>query len=294
MPGRSFIAVAAVLLFGMTEDEDLGVPTGAIVSDPAASQRRKDDLSRYQETNVYNPRDGFLCASGTACKASAHKRPGSGFYEAQGSSVGAHYELADDGRPLRVLVVPMVTGRARAHVSVDERTGEVMNVMERPFRQRNPHMRGVTLALRLAFGHSLDEDEEGEWITAVDGQRFHVLDAYAMANLLLGSAVQLDTPNSRSTSVMRSNCSRHMGETVRLLAPTLVVSQGVNLSKPLRSLFEVVTEHSPNLAECRLGDRDFVWADLRHPTRHWDWLSRAYLQEVVGPTLRQARRLALA
>jgi hypothetical protein len=64
-----------------------------------------------------------------------------------------------------------------------------MNAIGRSFRKRNPHMRGVTLELRLAFGHSLDEDEEGEWITAVDGQRFHVLDAYAMANLLLCSAV---------------------------------------------------------------------------------------------------------
>jgi hypothetical protein len=237
---------------------------------------------------------GFVCASGPACKASALKRPDRGFYEAQGSSVGSHYELTDGGRPLRVLVVPIETGRDRSHVSVEERTVEVINAVGRSFRQRNPHMRGVTLALRLAFGHSLDEDEEGEWITAVDGQRFHVLDAYAMANLLLCSAVQLGTANSRSTSLMRSNCTGHKRETVNLLEPTLVISQGENLSKPLRSVFEVVKEHSPTLAECRLGDHSFVWADLRHPTFNLDWLSRPYLKDVVGPTLREARRLALA
>jgi hypothetical protein len=72
-----------------------------------------------------------------------------------------------------------------------------------------------------------------------------------------------------------------MRETVRLLEPTLVISQGVNLSKPL------------HMAECRMRDQKFVWADLRHPTFNWDWLSRPYLQNVVGPTLREARRLAL-
>jgi hypothetical protein len=72
-----------------------------------------------------------------------------------------------------------------------------------------------------------------------------------------------------------------------------VISQGVNLSKPLHSVFKTIKEHSPNLAECRMGDQKFVWADLRHPTFNWDWLSRPYLQDVVGPTLREPRRLAL-
>jgi hypothetical protein len=153
----------------MTEEQDLGAPAGAVVSDPAGSQVRKDALSRYQETLVYNPTDGFVCMSGSLCEASALKRPGTGFYTAQGSSVGAHYELTDDGRPIRVLVVPMETGRPREHVSVEERTKEVMNAATLPFRKRNPHMRGVTLALRLSFGHTLDEDDDGEWITSVDG-----------------------------------------------------------------------------------------------------------------------------
>lgn len=278
----------------MTDGQDLDAPAGAIVSNQVSSQQRKSALSEYYALHVDNPTKGFVCTSGSACETSALKRAGTAFHPAQGSSVGAHYDMTDDDQPIRVLVVPMETGRARSHVSIDERTTEVLDVIGRPFRQRNPHMRGVTIALRLALGHSLDEDPEGEWITAVNGQRFHVLQAYAMANLLLCSAVKLGTPNSRSTSVMRSQCSRHMSETVKILEPTLVISQGVNLSKPLHTVFEVVTEYSPNLAECRLGDHRFIWADLMHPTFHWDWLSRPYLRDVAAPTLREARRLSLA
>jgi peptidase E len=40
----------------------IGVSAGAIVSNPAGSQKRKDDLSRYQETHVYNQANGIcLC-----------------------------------------------------------------------------------------------------------------------------------------------------------------------------------------------------------------------------------------
>jgi hypothetical protein len=51
-----------------------------------------------------------------------------------------------------------------------------------------------------------------------------------MANLLLCSAVaNADGQASRNTAIMRKNCARHLIETIDILQPTLVISQGWGL-----------------------------------------------------------------
>ena len=98
--------------------------------------------------------------------------------------------------------------------------------------------------------------------------------------------------NSRSTPVMRSNCARHLGATVDILEPTLVIAQGVTVSAPFGSLVRLVDQHLPNVATCERGGRAFVWVDLKHPTYLWDWLARPYLHEVVVPAITLGRELA--
>lgn len=257
--------------------------------DTAATARRLAALDAYYSAAVLNG-DRFVCSAAAACESSAAK-PGLGFFEAQGSSVSPHYDVTEDGRATRVLVVPMETGRERSRVSIRERTAEILQLRDRPWRQWNPHMRGVGLALRLAFGRGAAEDPEGLTLPTAEGP-VHVLEAYAMANLLLCSAVQLDTVNSRSTPVMRSNCARHLGATVDILEPTLVITQGVTVSGPFGSLVQVVEQHSPSVATCERGGRRFIWVDLKHPTYLWDWLARPYLHEVVVPAVTLGRALA--
>ncbi len=275
------------------EDGSAGAPTGAplFTTNTAATARRLAALDAYYSAAVLNG-DRFVCSSAVACETSAAK-PGLGFFEAQGSSVSPHYDVVEDGWPTRVLVVPMETGRERSRVSIEERTAEILQLRDKPWRQWNPHMRGVGLALRLAFGRGAAEDPEGLMLPTADGP-VHVLDAYAMANLLLCSAVQLDTVNSRSTPVMRSNCARHLGATVDILEPTLVISQGKTVSAPFGSLVEVVEQHSPYVAICERGGRRFVWVNLQHPTYLWDWLARPYLHDVVVPAIALGRDLARA
>jgi len=258
-------------------------------TDPVATSRRLAALDAYYSAAVLNG-DHFVCSSATACESSAAK-PGLGFFEAQGSSVSPHYDVAEDGRATRVLVVPMETGRERSRVSIEERTAEILQLRDRPWRQWNPHMRGVGLALRLAFGRGAAEDPEGLTLPTPAGP-VHVLEAYAMANLLLCSAVELATVNSRSTPVMRSNCARHLGATVDILEPSLVITQGVTVSAPFGSLVRVVEQHSPHVATCERDGRRFVWVDLKHPTYLWDWLARPYLHEVVVPAITLGRELA--
>lgn len=263
-----------------------------VTTDPAASARRWADLDAYYQGHVLAADGAFVCRCGAECSNSALRRADTGFFEAQGNMVGRHYDVRVGDVPLRVLVIPMETGRARTRVSLEARTEEVRVRIGTPWRSWNPHMRGVGLALRIAFGIPLDEDDNKYWLDTGAGP-VHVLDAYAMCNLLLCSAVRLDTTTSRSTPVMRSNCSRHLRAAVEILQPTLVISQGATLIKPLNALFEVGKRHSPTLAEASLGDTPFVWAHLRHPTHNWDWMARPYFTDVVVPTLTEARARAL-
>jgi hypothetical protein len=165
--------------------------------------RRRHELEKYLGGCVLEG-DRFCCSHAVVCKTSA-RRPGVAFYEGQLSYVGRHYDVIQGGKQLRVLIVPMEVGMGPAHVSMAERDRQVrMRIGER-LVERNPHMRGVTLALRLAFGLPLNDDAVSEQLQTESGP-VHVLDAFAMANLLLCSAAA-PGKKSRATDTMRARSS---------------------------------------------------------------------------------------
>lgn len=260
--------------------------------DRVASDRRKARLESYLSASVWNPRDGFVCKSAISCHSSAEKG-GASFYEAQGHMVGPCYDTRLDGAPHRVVVLPMETGEPKEHRTVEQRTQDVLDAGRVGFNQRNQHMRGVTFALRLAFGLPVDADTEH--IQIADGSSAHLFDAYAMTNLLLCSAVDHGTAKSRATVVMRKSCSTHLRATLEILQPTLVISQGAGLESTLISALGVTRSVAANVAACDLNGHRFVWVSLRHPSRgNWSSLKCAYLHEVVVPAIARGRELALA
>jgi hypothetical protein len=269
---------------------DSSLPSFSV--DRAASDRRKARLESYLTASVWNPREGFVCTSALTCRSSA-RRCGASFYEAQGHMVGPCYDMHLNDNPYRVVVLPMETGEPKQHRTVDQRTKDVLDSAMVTFRQRNPHMKGVTFALRLAFGLPVDEDIER--IQFDDGSSAHLFEAYAMTNLLLCSAVDEGTAKSRSTGIMRESCSRHMRATIDILQPTLVISQGAGLKKTLRATLGATRTVTDDVAVCDLGGNRFVWVSLRHPSRgNWHSLKCAYLHEVVVPAITKGRELALA
>lgn len=269
--------------------------------DRLASERRATALEKYLAQHVWNPTtDRFVCISGSICRQSAQRKPGTAFYEAQGHMVGPCFDLFINDEPFRVLVVPIEAGGSRKvqhreHVTVAQRTGYLLEAKDKPFWRRNAHMRGVTFALQLAFGlYPKDEDDEGkERLTFADGSTAHFFEAYAMTNLLLCSAVVEGTMRSRSTGIMRGSCARHMRATIDILQPTLVISQGDVLDETLRAIMGVTKPVSVNIAHCELGGNEFVWASLKHPTWFWRMPLDEYLWDVVVPTIQDARALAL-
>ena len=273
-------------------------------TDRAKTARRVRALTKYYSGQVLTPGGDFVCVSAASCEASALRKGrasypaqgvGHAFYPAQGLLVMPNYDLTDDGVPLRVLVIGMETGREHSLLSIAQRTEEVaVWAQGKPWREWNPHMRGVAYTLRLAFGVPVGDDEASLWLRTAEGKRIHVLNAYAMTNLLLCSSVNIGTTKSSATATMRRNCLPRLRATIGILQPTLVVSQGQTLVSPIAGEFETLERHSPNLAVCELDGHRFVWAAFYHPTRNWHRLSLPYLSDTVVPTMTYARALALA
>lgn len=269
-------------------------PTASELSfsvDRSASDARKAQLASYVGANVWNPDEGFICKSGSKCRSSAELR-GSSFYEAQSHMVGPCYDLRVNGIPHRVVVLPMETGETKQHRTVEQRTQDVRDSGRLTFNQRNQHMRGVTFALRLAFGLPVAADIEH--IQFDDGTNAHLFDAYAMTNLLLCSAVVPGTNTSLATSTMRKSCSRHLRTTLEILQPTLVISQGKSLEDTLWTTLGVKQVVGANVTACELNGNRFAWVALRHPSRgNWQSLRCAYLHDVVVPAITKGRAFAL-
>lgn len=274
-----------------------------ITSDTAATARRIGELDQYMAQHVLSPSGEFVCRMLGSCQRSVLSRnrssqAGASFTAGQLSHVGHHYDLLVNGRPARTLVIAMETGRARAGVTLKERHAEVMKSASLTFGARNPHMRGVTNALRLAVGRDPGADREGEHLR-LDGVRapVHLFDAYAMANMRLCSAVVTGTSKSLGNPTMSRNCTPHMAATIQILEPTLCIVQGVEVYKALTALMTRRRQVAPHLERARISGVDTLVAAFTHPsamrlTDHWGRLTSApYLYETVAPTIRTAHQL---
>ena len=93
--------------------------------------------------------------------------------------------------------------------------------------------------MRLVFGQPYADrhglpfiDPREEQVNFTDGTSDHLFECFAMANLLLCSAVaKAGGQASRGTAVMRNNCARHLVATIDILQPTLVISQGLDTGR---------------------------------------------------------------
>ncbi|MET7966514.1 hypothetical protein [Micromonospora sp. NPDC005305] len=276
-------------------------------SDTVATGSRIDRLGQYMAEHVLATSGTCVCRRLDSCRQSVlggsrgASRPEAAFAAGQLSHVGHHYDLVVDGVPSRTLVIAMETGRAREGVTLKERHAEVMQSASLAFTARNPHMRGVTSALRLAVGRDPGADRDGEHLR-LDGVRspVHLFDAYAMANMRLCSAVVSGTSKSLGNATMSQNCASHMAATINILEPTLCIVQGVEVHKALSALMTRRRQLAPHLEQARIAGVDTLVAAFTHPsamrlTDHWGRLTSApYLYETVVPTIRSAHRLITA
>jgi hypothetical protein len=271
-----------------------------ITTNPDATARRTARLAEYMSNAVLDDEKAFRCSSFRRCQESAETKPGVKFFEGQLSHVGLHYDATVDGAPFRVLVVPLDAGHERSRVSLIERREEQVRVrIGESWGDHNQHMKGVVLALRLAFGGSAGTDSEGEWLKTAGGP-VHVFDAFAMANLTLCSAIvprgkgRRSGAPSKTTATMRRNCLVHLGSTISILQPTLVIGQGAPVRDTLREEFDFNRRLAELVWIASIGGARFVWVPLKHPSRNWFFLSSPYLHDAVIPSISLGREVALS
>lgn len=263
--------------------------------DSEKSAGRYSELASYVAENLLRPDGTFCCAHAKTCRSSI--RGDFRLYEGQCSYLGKHYEACDDGRPLRILIVPMQTGTQHVGVNLDQRRTQIWCSRDKPFSgrgSRNPHMKGVTTALKVLWGIDPTSGSEGEWLVT-DRGRIHLFDTFAMANATLCSRIHSGSRKGQGSKVMLDRCSSHLRETIEILEPTVIHSQGRReAGKSSHTSVEAVCDQIDRVdeyvARVKVGKVQTVWVSLRHPSLQW---GRKHLDGVVIPALERARAISL-
>jgi hypothetical protein len=274
----------------------------ALQANPAATTRRLAALKAYMDSNVLSP-TGFCCASEAACRESL--RPRVEMAEGQLSHLGYHFDLTRNGKPLRIVVAGQEYRESVTHMSLRARheqihggSGLACRYYHSPgHAARNPHMRGTTSALRLIFDKGLGADWDGEFVETTEGDRFHVFDGFALANVLLCGAHRPGSAHGAASKVMRRNCLKHFAATLQILEPTLLVLQGEGVQEWIAPVLGLMEEITPHLARAKLAGSDPLVCRFSHPSARaplaWgNRIDAPYLTEVVEPTIRLAVSLA--
>ena len=259
-----------------------------VITDPRASKRYWNRLEEYCSKRVLNPESGFCCEHGEACRNSA-EGPGNGFAAGQLSYVGDGYAVEIDGIPMRILVAAMQVGSNEV-IDMEKRRGQIRGRIEESPRERNPHMRGVVQVLQVLFGL-----EPGGVVESIHNSS-HVLEAYAMANSVLCSNLPTGGRSRRGspTRAMLANCREHLRQTVALLEPTIIVTQGNAARDALGQAVDRYERVRDRVAHAQTGDVRAIWCELWHPAAWGYWGDTGHFNEDAAPALRYARHLALS
>jgi hypothetical protein len=266
-----------------------------IAVDSKKSADRYARLSAYVTRNLLKADGTFCCANAEACRGSILSNWK--LFEGQCSYLGEHYEASDNGRPMRILVVPMQTGRPNIGVDLDKRRAQVWGSRDKPYSgtgSRNPHMRGVTKALKVLWGIDPGGGSEGEWLST-NRKRIHLFDTFAMANATLCSRIKVDSAKGQGSKVMLDRCSAHLRETIQILEPTIIHSQGrrnggLSTHTSVEAICDRIDWVDEYVARVMIGEVKAVWVSLRHPSLQW---GRKHLDTVVIPALKRARSIAI-
>lgn len=271
--------------------------------DTASTRARLTQLQNYCDREVLAG-SNFVCSSAAQCRASsAAQKAATTFSAGQLSHVGHHYDLLTGPKQhsMRVVMVAMETGRTRTSVSLPARRAQVLHESgDAHVRKRNPHMVGVTQALRTLHGLGLADDPDGEWLDLGGPEPVHLFDTFALVNARLCSSTannpKTDQPTSTSapTPVMSKNCSRHLRATLEVLDPTLIIVQGAKVW-PLLTRYGVVEAGemlTPTLYRAIVSGRPTLVALFTHPSaygdQNWGRPTTPYLTDTVVPTLQKA------
>ncbi|TCK22770.1 hypothetical protein EV378_6779 [Pseudonocardia endophytica] len=263
-------------------------------SEPETTAARLELLNEYFARELLG-QGGMVCASRDECRRSAlftknaAPRAGVAFAEAQLPHVGQHFDLVEGETALRILIVGMEMGEAEEWISIERRRQQIMASAAKPMMARNPHMQGVTSALRLGLGRPIGADRLGELLDL--DEPTHIFDACATSNVRLCSA-HGDGRKSHGTRFMSDRCLRHLAHTIEILEPTLIIAQG-EVGTAINAVVEHREDAGAHLSRIIVRGVPTLLVRFTHPSAWgkdgWSGLNRAYLRNVVVPVMTAAR-----
>lgn len=274
--------------------------------DRSGTVRRRSELIAYLSSEVDDGQQ-LLCSSAQRCRSSL--RADQQFVEGQLSHVGECFDLVEEGRPLRLLIVSKQVGgslddgggRGHQHVTVEGRRQQVETAKygKGPHPRTN-HMIGTELAVKVLLG--LDPHRGAALSISGVGSR-HVFDCMAMVNATLCSRAYRDA-SGQGSDRMFELCRRHLAESIRILKPTVVLAQGWTQRSALGKESSVastvaavlgvpVPRTDPSVVRTHMAWGSVAFITSYHPSRHWFNTSMPYWKR-LEPVLRDARAFALA
>jgi hypothetical protein len=212
--------------------------------------------------------------------------------------VGKHYDLQKGSEPIRIVVLGLDYGDGSVGVNIDERTQSIAGqAWKDSFKDRNPHLKGTTSILRLLLGREPGEDTDGERLF-LDTDT-HIFDAFALVDAVMCSALPYPrqgphSASSQITDVMRENCSIHLRHTLRILDPTVIVTQGAKAREALGRAYKGESAFpwwQMGVQSVQLNDRFVNIVSFNHPSARgesgWSSTKSRYLHETIIPEVRK-------
>ena len=269
-----------------------------LVINSKSTIQRKLRLDTYLNQNVLAG-EQFVCPFSNQC----HESHSGNFYDGQLHHVGNHYDVSISGHQFRVMVVGQEYGHGPSHVSMEDRSQMVVEQtgIQKTFSNRNPHMRGTTSVLRLLFGIPLGSDHTEEYLNSTDDHKFHLFDAFSLANYLLCSAISAgEGRRGKSTAIMRKNCLVHFKKTIEILEPNVIIVQGKSFWTSIQNAFDNIHKITDTLFRAEINQHKAMIAVFAHPStpdnaHNWGRDARTtYLFLTVAPTIELIRQEILA
>jgi|CXWL01.1.fsa_nt_gi hypothetical protein len=195
------------------------------------TQQRAKSLSCYYIEQGLNA-DAFTCKFFDMCAAS--QKPGT-TKQYSGGTAGLmpFYDVTYKGKEIRILVVGKETGYMLnspygTSPNFNENNRNVLNCIN--WKGKNNHIKGTLITLQKIYGF------ESEYLYA----------SFALSNALR-CAFQIsekikNVSNVQDTKTMRKNCLEHLLAEIKILEPTLIITQGEWAIKGNKNFIEVLEE----------------------------------------------------
>lgn len=242
--------------------------------DEQRTQQRYEQLRQYYHEQGLNA-DSFACKYWHDCSYSTELRSPDLVHQYSGGTAGLcpFYDVRYQGREIRVLVIGKEESYDRekpfgTSSNFDVRSWNCLTTI--CSQSRTSHIQGTLLTLKRIFG------VESEYVYA----------SYALSNLLRCAFQRRSTANNTSdlqdTPTMRRNCMGYLVDEIRILEPTLIITQGAwavdsawSFISHLADGFGPATCLMKNQANEKYGlyeFSEFMCITSHHPARFGNWL----------------------